>query len=339
MQQVTLRQLAEKCGVHFTTAGLALRDHPRIGAKTKAKVRAMAEELGYRQSPLVSALMARKRASKRPAYAATLGYLSFRRAAGEFRESPTESAYFDGARARAEQQGYLLEEFCLQAPGMSARRMAEMLRARAVAGLLVGSSLTAHKHLPAPLHSFALVAGGFSVLRPSMCRVSHDFAHGAMTACRQLVRLGRERIGLVLSSTMAMQTNHLWTAGYLAFHEGVLRRRGLPPLYLDELEANGRRAFERWCGRHRPEAVLTIHKEVRQWARASPADRPALTVALDYNPDWAGCPGIDQTPRLMGAAATDMLVSQIMRNELGVEAEPLNLFTPGRWVPGPASAR
>jgi LacI family transcriptional regulator len=335
--QVTLRQLARHCGVHFTTAGLALRDHPRISEDTKLRVRRAAEKLGYRQSPLVSALMARKRAASAPAFAATLGYLSFRRAQGEFRESPTESAYFDGARARAEQQGYVLEEFCLQAPGMSARRMAEMLRARAVAGLLIGSSLTAHKHLPAPLHPFALVAGGFSVLRPSMCRVSHDFAHGAMTACRQLLRAGRERIGLVLTETMAMQTNHLWTAGHLAFHEGVLRRRALPPLYLADLDAGGRRAFARWAARHRPDAVLTIHPELREWTREV-ASAP-VAVALDHNASWAGSPGIDQTPRTMGAAAIDMLVSQIMRNELGVEAEPVNLLTPGRWVPGPASAR
>lgn len=44
---ITLKHIAKKLDISVSTVGRALADHPRIGRKTKERVRAKAEELGY----------------------------------------------------------------------------------------------------------------------------------------------------------------------------------------------------------------------------------------------------------------------------------------------------
>lgn len=44
---VTLRDIAERVGVSVSAVSMALADHPRIGAETKSRVLAAADELGY----------------------------------------------------------------------------------------------------------------------------------------------------------------------------------------------------------------------------------------------------------------------------------------------------
>ena len=58
--QVTLRDIAEKVGLSVSAVSMALLDHPRIGAEAKARVRAVAAELGYVANSAGRALRARK---------------------------------------------------------------------------------------------------------------------------------------------------------------------------------------------------------------------------------------------------------------------------------------
>ncbi|OPZ81753.1 MAG: HTH-type transcriptional regulator DegA [bacterium ADurb.Bin429] len=44
---VTLKELASRCGVSVGTASMALHDNPRVSAATRARVRAVAAEIGY----------------------------------------------------------------------------------------------------------------------------------------------------------------------------------------------------------------------------------------------------------------------------------------------------
>ena len=44
---VTIKDIAEKMGLHYTTVSKALNNHPRISSKTKAKILAMAKEMDY----------------------------------------------------------------------------------------------------------------------------------------------------------------------------------------------------------------------------------------------------------------------------------------------------
>src|ERR1035437_9571570 len=57
-QRVTLRDLAQKAGVSHVTISRALRNDPSISAARRGEVKKLAEEMGYRPDPSLSALAA-----------------------------------------------------------------------------------------------------------------------------------------------------------------------------------------------------------------------------------------------------------------------------------------
>ena len=57
---VTLRDIAEQTGLSVSAVSMALQDHPRIGAETKARVREVADDLGYVVNAAGRALRARR---------------------------------------------------------------------------------------------------------------------------------------------------------------------------------------------------------------------------------------------------------------------------------------
>lgn len=60
MSKVTLRDLAGHTGLSISAVSMALLDHPRIGAETKARVREAASELGYVANSAGRALRAQR---------------------------------------------------------------------------------------------------------------------------------------------------------------------------------------------------------------------------------------------------------------------------------------
>jgi len=57
---VTLRDIADVVGLSVSAVSMALQDHPRIGVKSKVRVRAVAEDLGYVANSAGRALRAKK---------------------------------------------------------------------------------------------------------------------------------------------------------------------------------------------------------------------------------------------------------------------------------------
>jgi len=56
-----MAEIAQQLGVASSTISRALRGDPRISHELRARVRAVADKLGYAPNPLVSALMANRR--------------------------------------------------------------------------------------------------------------------------------------------------------------------------------------------------------------------------------------------------------------------------------------
>src|SRR5271165_4247185 len=61
IQTVRMAEIAQQLGVASSTVSRALRGDPRIGAQMRRRVEDVAEKMGYRPNPLVSALMANRR--------------------------------------------------------------------------------------------------------------------------------------------------------------------------------------------------------------------------------------------------------------------------------------
>lgn len=77
MKPVRLADIARKAGVTTATVSLALRRHPSIPERTRARIREIADRLGYRPDPQFAKLMAYMRARHPAAAAAPLALLTF----------------------------------------------------------------------------------------------------------------------------------------------------------------------------------------------------------------------------------------------------------------------
>src|SRR5215212_8804577 len=104
---VTFRQIAKASGLAVATVSYALRNHPKIPPATIARVRAVADGLGYRPNPRVAALMAHIRRARPVASGDRIAFVWLSRPGPYLR-------MHEGAKQRAQQLGYALEDFVLR---------------------------------------------------------------------------------------------------------------------------------------------------------------------------------------------------------------------------------
>jgi hypothetical protein len=133
---------------------------------------------------------------------------------------------------------------------------------------------------------------------------------------------------------MDRHVNKLWSAGYLSFHQPLPASDQISPLYILDNEIRDSTIHD-WILQQKPDAIITIHAEVLQWLKKNPwAEKDIVLAGLDISPVWGNCPGILQKPRILGAAAIDLLAGQLQRNEQGLPREPITLMMEGEWRDG-----
>ncbi len=250
--RVTLRQLAEATGVHFTTVGLALRRDRRVAPETMDRVRAAAERLGYQPDPMLSALSAYRHG--REVFRGTIGYLL----PAAFRQIMDRNGYrlaYEAARAHAEALGLKLALINAYVPEMKPDRLAQLLDARGISGLILAPLFEPGDYLPLPWERFSVVAIGYSILRPALHRVSVQHARSMRMLLGELRSLGYLRIGFVIHRGGDVRTDHNFLGAYLAEQQWREPGERLQPL-LCETEVPALAALERWMAEERPDCVI-----------------------------------------------------------------------------------
>jgi transcriptional regulator with XRE-family HTH domain len=233
-ERVTLRGIARLLGVSHATVSLALRGSPRISVARRSEVLQVAERLGYRPDPMLSALRHYRRTVGRPSIQAEIAWLNFWPQPGRLRSFREFDGYWRGALAMAEAQGYRLEEFRVNSQ-LSIDRLRAILRARNIKGLLL-PPVPATCHLSMDTlawaeHSVVCFGHSHSGLR-GMPVVTVDQAAAAALAFRKIRERGYHRVGLVTSLETVRRTR--FAAGYLQSQLFVPEAERLPLLALSE---------------------------------------------------------------------------------------------------------
>ena len=166
----TLQDVAEKAGVHRSTVSLALRDNHRISAEVRAKIQRIADELGYRSNPLVTALMRSRRTRRAPRHVVLAYVTDYPTRYGWRPPHHDRPDYFPGAAARASELGYKLEHFWLGEPGMTPARFAQILASRGINGLLIGRLPPGKDEIQLPWEQCSAVALGLTLTKPDQHR-------------------------------------------------------------------------------------------------------------------------------------------------------------------------
>jgi DNA-binding LacI/PurR family transcriptional regulator len=330
---VSQGDVAKRAGVHQTTVSLVFRNHPSVPAETRERVMRVAREMGYKKHPLLAALMStRLRVSPGPGNP-VLAFLTDFERRDRWQESPTAVAMLAGARQRAQQLGYRVEIFWAGDPEVRPARLAEILKARNIHGLLLAPTHAPRALLQFDFGPFAVVGLGVSDETSSILSVAHDHFNGMTLAIRQAAMSGRQRLGVCLTIPANERVRERWLAAHALATKpnGTLAR--LPAWEGPIAEA----AFAKWLKTHKPDALIgTFDRKVLPHLRSLGYDMPddLAMVALSVLEDERFYAGIDQRSTDIGGRAVDLLVGALNHNEAGLLPMHQVLHIEGAWQPG-----
>lgn len=331
----SLREIADAAGVSVATVSMALRNHPRVSAETRERLKRLAKSMGYAQNPEIARLMHHLRRGRAGWRAEPLAWVSpIPRAS--LVEHSCFGLMFRGATARALELGHRLDYHTTDET-MTPARLGRVLRNRGVRGVVIGPQLEPEGRLDLGWDHFASVAIGYSVSWPETSRVLNDQMQSVHLAMAELKRLGYRRPALVLEQWMDDRLRNRWTGAFLS---AQLRHcppdAHIPPM----MHPADRKGMRAWFKRWRPDVLLgadlveTLGFLAEDLGIRVPQD--CAFAVLDKQPEgrWAHHAGIDQASARLGQAAVDLLAACLMRNEIGPPACPQIVSLPGVWVDG-----
>lgn len=332
-----MEALAKVAGVSKMTVSLALRDHPKISAATRERIRALAAKMGYRPNPLVQTLMASLRSTRPAQYHSTIAWITAFPTRDGWSRHWVHKHYHQGAVARAAALGYKVEPFWALAPRMSGAALTRVLRARGIRGLVIPPVASPQTRLDIDWEDFSCAAIGYSFTEPRLHRAAANLREGMGRAISECVRRGYKRIGFALPANTDARVNHSWLAGYLAWQQFIPKKDRLPvllaPGLLEEL-------LPQWLDVHRPDVVISPNFEFLKWlpalGRRVPDDIALVTLSHPENEDAsiARISGINQNNISIGEAAVDLVVSQLQHNDTGIPPHPRVMLIDGIWREG-----
>jgi DNA-binding LacI/PurR family transcriptional regulator len=331
---VTQKAVAMEAGVDVSTVSLALRRDPRLKPSTCERVLAAAERLGYRPNPLFSLVMSRVR-RRDAGYRGTLAYIHSglvrRRDLGEIPRN-----FLSGARRRAAQLGYRVDEFHLSQQEAIVERLARVLTARSISGLVLEHFYPGFpgRRFPVAISEFAVAGIGIPFTDPGMHYVANDQYMRPIVAARELLALGYRRPGLVMAKDFDAFMSHRCSAGFFSLQEHAAGMENVPILWTDNADCS--LAIRRWLRRHRPDVILAPRISVLNQIRASGlrVPRDVGFAHLDWLPAFAPVAGVFGNSEHTGALAVEIVVSQLLRGERGPPAFPVSHLVAGVWKPG-----
>ena len=335
----SLRDLAALLGVSHMTVSLALRNDPRLPPATRQRVQAAARKAGYQADSVVSSLMARLRTLREKPVQATLGFVTAWPTRDGWRHTSNHQRFYVGAKRRARQLGYALDEFWLTEPGMNSARMTKILRTRGIRGLLLHSLPASGGRLDLAWAHFACVTKGLTVSHPAVHRVVSSHYEDMQLVLHELERRRYRRIGLVLSEALSVRVDQAWLAAFLLYQHKMAPGDRVPALITrtDDEEAH----FVEWLTAQQPEVILFSDQPIPRWIDRRKLRVPADVglVHLDWSQDVAPLAGLDSDLETVGEAATDLLVGQLQANEYGIPKHEKIVAVRGHWVPGSSVRR
>lgn len=326
--RITMRQIATAAGVSVATVSMALRNSARITPETRAKVHQIAAEMNYRPDPLIAALASRRREHK-PTSLDIIAYVTAYPTKEGWRDNRFAPATYEGACARASQRGYRIEHFWLRESNMTTRRLANILRARGILGVCFAPFPDVMPQFSFPWEHFCAAAIGYTIMKPSLHRACPDQFQGMQLTLNTLRLRGYKRIGVALGKRVSKIVAQKWIAAVLLYQYTYGRSAATCLVY----EESDREELKGWLKTHQPDAMVVSDIALLEWFKECDIRIPEDmgVVPLERYLDYAG---LDQKPGMVGAAAIDLIIGMIQRNETGLPADPKTVMVEGGWVNG-----
>jgi len=332
---INIRTLAKLAEVSTATVSLALRNDPRIRPEVRKRIQRIAAKAGYKPNPVVANLIAQFRGNRSAAGQGTLGMV-FTSENPSDAEVPAVKAWTAACEARAHQLGYGFDRFTLGQNKRAPEHLAKIIRARGIRGLIAVGPFP-DGVIPPKFgriwQKAATIVIGARPIRPAFSAVTDDHFSTAARAMREVAQLGYRRPGLCLQPDIDVLEEPRFVGGISAEQIPLSPQSRIPPFrYKPDAESK----FKLWVKRHRPDVILTVHAEIREWLESMALSAPEDIglVHLDRTAGLSGWAGIQQRHDQIGFAAVDMLTGQLQRHEFGLPPFQKCMFVYGTWLDG-----
>jgi LacI family transcriptional regulator len=337
LKRITMEDVARVAKVHQTTVSLALRNDPRLPAKTRSRIRALADSLGYRPDPMLSALnfyrISKDAAKTQP----TIAFIMRPKGNLPPENFFPDEQFLEGARNAAERMGYRLVPFKIENNPGEGARLSRIFRSRGIEGIIIAALNVGIRKLEMEWEHFSSLCIESQHLGLSLHTVANNQSGITRTAIRRLFELGYRRIGLAVGEVEEKSLGKPFTAGYLieVYEHRDLRR--IPPFFL-RLDRESALAAElgAWVRQHKIEVVIsnwsTVPELLKTGGLRIPRDVGVAT--LDHNPHRGAIAGIRQSHELVGERAVEALALLLKTNQRGLLKLPNTTLVDGLWQDG-----
>ncbi len=334
--KVSLGDVARVAGICRSSTYCALHNQPGVSKGTRERVQQIAKRLGYVPDARRAVVMAGVRAAKSKELL-PIAWLNTTSEKDAWRKYKFHTPYLEGARERALELGYRIEEIWTREPGMSMRRISQILYQRGIEGVIVTHPA---KHLRLKWDHLACVSLGGALLAPRLHRVMGDVNFNLMLALKVLRRLGYGRIGICLPEQMVLYALREIRSTTYHFVATIPKSDQVPPLFYkgdaDVQASDSEKQAMAWIQRHRPDVIVGTTSLLVGWVKAAgarvPEDIGIVHLAKEDDLlDWAG---ICSNKREIGATAIEQVCFLVQNHRFGLPKTPLNIFIRGSWQPG-----
>lgn len=336
--RVTLRDIAKKTGFSLATVSSALKNSPRAKASTRALVKQVAEEMGYRPDPALQALSAHRWDGRRNKSGMTIAYLT-----GMSKEDGGSSidryeSMIAAMKRRAESLGYRFYAHNLADLG-SVESASRILFSRGTSGLLVGPIADEAQIAGFDWDAFSAVAVDLGHHRPPINLVTNNPLTCVRIAWEKVLDRGYKRIGVMLAPDRRSDFFNEQRAWVARLRYELPRKYARIPVH----DFTSRALAQAWMEKHQPDVVIGHNENlVEEFARMGyrvPDDLAFVSLRKEFvgktsvvaHPEIAG---LLPHPEHLGQVAVDQVDLLIRRNEKGTAPFGSTLYIDLSWHPG-----
>jgi LacI family transcriptional regulator len=282
-----------------------------------------------------------------------LGWINDYPNASCWNDFPWLRGYLNGARERCEAMGYRLQQIDLgegaNNPEDEVKAASRILLQQSIYGVVLPLVLnTAYLETRWENCVISVIGGGHreesgnhtefpSLIYPQgFPSADRDLYYNSRLAFRNLRKLDYSRIGLVYSKYLDNEAHGRTRAGFLIEQNTQSPESHVPVLMLERFKEGRPLEFDEWFEKHKPDAIMCVNPVIRTWVESMGLSVPKDVGLVNLNivDDVSEWSGVNENHDAIGAAAVDLILSALSRNELGMNPQPRKILVPGTWLEG-----